>query len=794
MAIILKNPMPMSGALFVTNPRKRKKSSKKKSNLSSLVKKMQKSKKSSRKPKRRKNAGQPRTAAKYIAQANNITSAAQIDRMSDAQFSAAAKKGMAAKKAVSAKRKSMGPINYLKSRPAGKTMYKTTAAIEDAILKRLGKSQGKAPSSGREKGVKPAGTSRYTALVGRRKAKPAQKARGLFAGDRSVTSKKKTKSKAQSAEGKFDIALYNKLVKQGFGKAKAKTMARQGQDMLYGMDLASNPWYGAKGPQGGHAGAAYIRWGKTKKGKELLARYHKSRGKTAGKAKKDKSKGDYGKIFSQVSKEFKKKNFKTAASRMKAIHKEARKRMNQKSTSSTRTQAQRQRTQKKAKKLNEYQSVMKSFGGLGLARKQLLKIYEELSTLEQKQVKKELKSLKKKSGEKDEAFKKRVRAAANKLIKEPSRSLSGRKVALNPKHKRKNPGRRKNALSVKKNKLHRRKNSLKRRKNQDKKPVGKVREVLDGIGKKISKMPVVGKVAGVVFVAGVTGSGIVALHKVAEPVVMPIADKILSPIPVVGDLVLKNPYLTMGTLVTSVSLLAAGKGLMTAKNAAWLSSSAVIVGVALDSALKMFSKAAAEVIVEDEAADAIVEGTTTDMGGYGDGGAYFIGAASQAQGPRSYGAIGMNLSGIDREYSDAVMVDAFACSDIMHPDEVAAILAGESYFFDKFGHSPGRTRKCPSDYSRHAGRPGHRFGWLIKLIGFANLQKIAALPAGQRESVIRQLREQACAQAPALIEAAKQEAQGAVETASLYMDGGFNGAQSFNDANFGSLIFAGSDY
>ena len=36
MAIILKNPMPMNGALFVTNPRKRRKSSKK--SLSSLVK------------------------------------------------------------------------------------------------------------------------------------------------------------------------------------------------------------------------------------------------------------------------------------------------------------------------------------------------------------------------------------------------------------------------------------------------------------------------------------------------------------------------------------------------------------------------------------------------------------------------------------------------------------------------------------------------------------------------------------------------------------------------------------
>ena len=156
----------------------------------------------------------------------------------------------------------------------------------------------------------------------------------------------------------------------------------------------------------------------------------------------------------------------------------------------------------KAKKLNEYQSVMKSFGGLGLARKQLLRIYEELSFLEQKQIKKEIKSLKKKKGEKDATFQKRVRAAANKLIKEPSRALSGRRVALNPKHKRKNPRRRKNALAMKKNKA-----------------VGSFRGILDKAGKAASKIPVVGKIAGVVtFVAGLTGYSVVMVHRTLEPV------------------------------------------------------------------------------------------------------------------------------------------------------------------------------------------------------------------------------------------------------------------------------------
>ena len=152
------------------------------------------------------------------------------------------------------------------------------------------------------------------------------------------------------------------------------------------------------------------------------------------------------------------------------------------------------------------------------------------------------------------------------------------------------------------------------------------------------------------------------------------------------------------------------------------------------------------------------------------------------------------MSGIDQEYHDALMIDAFACSDVMHPDEVSALLAGENYWCQKFDRSPGRTRKSPNEYSRHAGRPGHRFGWLIKMVGFKNVQKIAALPHAQRSQVIHQLRQQAMQMAPKLVEQAQRNADAHLETASLPLDNSFNGAIGFQDVGFGSLIFAGSDY
>lgn len=777
MAIILKNPMPMNGALFITNPRKKARKSKSKTlTLSAVMKGLKKSG-----LKRRKNAGAGRTKAKYIVQAlKGSASPAQIASLSDAAFRIAVADGKAAQDAVRAEKAAAGgALKWLTSRPKGKKMFTASAAQIDAVLARMGKSKGK-------------DTNRLTALERRQKLGISSTKQRTASAKAATAAKAKTTSAKKSTgakKGRFNIAEFNRQRRLMAEAARAPGFAPASEEDLKEAGLVSNPrrrksrskknpWFNAKGPDGGHAGAAYIRWGKTSKGKQLLARYHKSKGRTLA-AASSAGKKNYGAIFAAVSAAYKNRNFKSAKARMQAIHKEVRKRMNASVSSATaRTSAQRTATRAKARRLNEYQKVNKMFGGLGLSTKQIRKAYEELSFLEQKQVVKEIKSLKKKSGESEKAFQKRVRTAANNLIKDPMRDLAGRKVALNPR-KPKSMRKRRNPIAIRTNK-----------------GLGVIRSGVDKVGLLVQeKVPFIGKTLAPIVVSGLFGYGIYKVHTAVEPFALPLVEKGLNAISFfpparwAAERVALNPYLTLGAVVSIAAGLAAKKGLVTSANASWLGGLAVVSGVVLDQSLQPFAKAAAKVVVETEGADAVIASSPAQAGLYGDGGAYIIGAPSQA-----LGAIGENLSGIDREYADAVLVDAYACSDTMHPDEVAAILAGDSYFVQKFGHSPGRVRKSPSDYSRHAGRPGHRFGWLIKMVGFANLQKIAALPASQRESVIRKLREQACASAPAMIAAAQAESASAVESASLMMDNTFNGACGFQDMGYGSLIFAGSDY
>jgi hypothetical protein len=80
------------------------------------------------------------------------------------------------------------------------------------------------------------------------------------------------------------------------------------------------------------------------------------------------------------------------------------------------------------------------------------------------------------------------------------------------------------------------------------------------------------------------------------------------------------------------------------------------------------------------------------------------------------------------------------------------------------------------------------------MIGFKNVQKIAALPSHQRHYVLRQLKKQAIETAPQIIAQAAQRDMGAIETASLDMAGTFNGASGSFGSSYGALMFAGQDY
>lgn len=131
-------------------------------------------------------------------------------------------------------------------------------------------------------------------------------------------------------------------------------------------------------------------------------------------------------------------------------------------------------------------------------------------------------------------------------------------------------------------------------------------------------------------------------------------------------------------------------------------------------------------------------GAVALSGDLGDGGAYQI------------QPVGMDsaLGAMHQHYADAMYGDAAVCGPDLSEAEGNAALAGVGAFFGTFGQTPHSTMRVNLGTSRHAGREGHRWGWLIKLVGFAEFQRIVALPPADRCAVIEQMR-------VAAIEAAK---------------------------------------
>lgn len=103
------------------------------------------------------------------------------------------------------------------------------------------------------------------------------------------------------------------------------------------------------------------------------------------------------------------------------------------------------------------------------------------------------------------------------------------------------------------------------------------------------------------------------------------------------------------------------------------------------------------------------------------------------------------------EYGDAQGADAYLSGEDFDDLEGDALIRGPRAFFARFGPPPRVASRVQGSYSRHAGRQGHRWGWLIKLVGFQKAAEIASLPPAARLQVIEALRRQALASLPAIM-------------------------------------------
>jgi len=137
--------------------------------------------------------------------------------------------------------------------------------------------------------------------------------------------------------------------------------------------------------------------------------------------------------------------------------------------------------------------------------------------------------------------------------------------------------------------------------------------------------------------------------------------------------------------------------------------------------------------------------------GYGDGGAYDV----------------VPMDGIANSYGDSELGDAYASPADLSVAEGEAALAGPDHWRHAFGNPPHVKRRIHGGYGPMAGRHGHRWGWLIRLVGFDRFQKLAALPPASRVALVAKLKMQAQEMADEAVAAAQVAAAAAHGTQSV---------------------------
>jgi hypothetical protein len=169
----------------------------------------------------------------------------------------------------------------------------------------------------------------------------------------------------------------------------------------------------------------------------------------------------------------------------------------------------------------------------------------------------------------------------------------------------------------------------------------------------------------------------------------------------------------------------------------------------------------------------------------GDGGAYDVI-------PYSGLGVGMGEAAVLGDYSDAVMLDAYYSGDDLSALEGETALLGAGQWRAQFKRPAVTAKRSYQHQSRHAGRPGHRWGWLIKLVGWENFRKIAAMPAAQRQGLVQKLR----ADAVASVEAASGGTAGFGGLAAQVGPADIGGiaASGLDMSGLHGQIFAGAAY
>jgi len=131
----------------------------------------------------------------------------------------------------------------------------------------------------------------------------------------------------------------------------------------------------------------------------------------------------------------------------------------------------------------------------------------------------------------------------------------------------------------------------------------------------------------------------------------------------------------------------------------------------------------------DDSSDSVVTAEEQVVGRLGDGMYYEI---------QPYAGVAVDMAGID--YSGSHYGDAQACPADLSPIEGEMAVRGRDAFIARFGTAPKRMAGERKAISGMAGQMGHRWGWLIKALGWQRFSQLAQLPPAQRQKLIRQLK------------------------------------------------------
>jgi hypothetical protein len=245
---------------------------------------------------------------------------------------------------------------------------------------------------------------------------------------------------------------------------------------------------------------------------------------------------------------------------------------------------------------------------------------------------------------------------------------------------------------------------------------GVVDSVIGGVQGVVGSVPVVGPVAASLVAPLALGAGAAVVHFYGVKAMNAAIDRWA---PGVAEYVSPVEYSLAGVVVGAlVSAIGPRLGLGT-QGSEQIAAAAVTLGAGYD-AFRALSN---------------MDGLSSPFDGVASG---YSGLGSDAG--SDLGATGYGYSTyIAVDYSDALNGDAAYCGDDMDDLEAHCLAGGPEMWCSTFGEPPKvATRR--GMYSRHAQRPGHRWGWLIKIVGWEKAKKIAKMSPARRQAMIDKMR------------------------------------------------------